>query len=87
MGYRAHILLCELACDVGHAVGFLRFALFGFPATELGVEVVAWQAQQAGTIGRHPRQCQAMALCAGGYFAGRVTLGCQAAALFQNRLG
>jgi hypothetical protein len=82
---RMHIGVAQAHGDIGHAVGRLRLAQPGLPAAQLGVEVVARQAQEAGDRRRHPGQCLAVALHAGRNVQGGIALARQLGAACQQR--
>jgi hypothetical protein len=71
--------------DLGHAVRRVGAALLRLPGTELGVQVVARQAQQARDVWRHAGQPCAVALRTGRHAARRIALARQHLAAAQQR--
>ena len=69
---------------MSHAVGRVGPALAGLPATQLRVEVVARQAQQAWDVGGYAGKQGAVALRAGRDFFGGVALRGQGSAALQK---
>ena len=86
-GHRRHIGAAQLGGDVGHAVGCMGAALARLPAAELGAQVVARQAQQAGHVGRCAGEGAAVALGARGYVQLGIAVHDQGFAARQHRGG